>query len=300
MTTSYIDPKTIIKPASIIELIKNTSKCTKTGYIHLSVLSMKKIIPKQGYAYNTDPKREQHQCNGSKECHLAELEELFDYIVMTLIVENREKPLVFAIKSFEDHSIQNCEVTFQYLQYVCHSFRTKDNKLNNKFVQYSDALYDNYSDLYEHYGYTPQPDDKRTSSSNSSNKVDSELVPGSKKILARSKPVVNGVAFAEVLKSGIQNNSNSQVEEYDDDSFDNIIEEITTLKEERDSYKAELEDSKKQLDLAISKTKSLESVLQEQEALIKKLNADLLLATSKANKLSVIIGSIKSNVSKSK
>jgi len=273
-----------IKPAGIIELIRNTAKYAKNRCIYLSILSMRKVIILNHGSYNTDPEREKHVCNGGKGCFMRDLDELYDYLVVALIVQSIEKPLVFNIKTSDDHTIQNCEITYKYLQYVCQNFRTKDKRLNNKFIGFSDELYNTYSDKFDESGYGPREGEEPIPEKTP------EMVPGSMKVLARGKPVIKGMAFSEVLKSGIQN-TNLDVPTDDDCDFDDIIAEIDDLREERDSYKEEVKECK-------NKITSLESVLQEQEALIKKLQSDLLIAKTKLNKFNVMIGSIKKNVSK--
>lgn len=272
-----------ITPNEIIGFIRNTAKYAKNRCIYLSILSMRKIILNHS-SYNTDPEREKQVCNGGKGCFMRELDELYDYIVVALIVQSAEKPLVFNIKTNDDHTIQNCEITYKYLQYVCHNFRTKEKRLNNKFISFSDELYNTYSDMFDDSGYGPRENEEPIPEKTS------ELIPGSMKVLARGKPVIKGMAFSEVLKSGIPN-INLDVSTEDDCEFDDIIAEITTLKEERDSYKEEVKECK-------TKITSLESVLQEQEALIKKLQSDLLIAKTKLNKFNVMMGSIKKNVYK--
>lgn len=271
--------KKVVDTQDIVKCCKNTVKNTVNNRLYLSILTMKnKLKYSEEYAVNSNSHKEVEKCNGGLNCHLHEFRDLKNVIVMTLIVEKINENTKFEVRPFDDHTQQNCEVTASYLRYIYNFFKYgKENRFNNIIIDTSNKLYGLYKDEYISFGVGPR---------NNSNEV-REV----KAILSRSNPVINGVSFSNIVKSGIEDPALDSIdlneEEFPD--FENLIDQIAKLRQEKDDFQEKYTKE-------FNKNSELEKVIQDQESHIKKLNSDMLLAKSKINKYQVMLGSIRSNV----
>lgn len=286
---SPVISKLTVEPEEIVKYCVNTAKLTVNNRFYLSILTMKKFLSYQdGYIVNTDPSRESETCNGGPDCYLHKFWALRNVIVMTLLVEKYDN-YKFEVRPFDNHTIQNCEVTATYLSNLYNNSRIpKEVKFHNEVIRRSNDLYNKYSEDYNAEGYGPRSED--------------DQLPGIKQILPRgapnkaikSKPIVNGLAFSDIVKIGIPDSPSGtpQVSEEDDEIFpelENLIEQINLLGKEKDEYQKLYEEE-------LKKRKAAEQLIAEQNEVLKKRSAELLEATSKINKLKVMFGSIKSNM----
>lgn len=268
MSAPYVDPR------NIIECCKATVALTENNRFYVSILTMKNLLShKDGYPVRPDPKHEKEECQGGHDCFLKEYQALKNVLVMTLNVEKGGVRTKFEVRTFDNHCVQNCEVTAMYLKYLYQNCKHgKHNRFNDSVIKNSNKLYSECSSDFIESGYGPR-----------NIKYDeSEFPVVGKKILPRPSPVIKGIPFSDVLKLGIENkNSNlGGTDILEDEDVDGIIESITLLQEENEDLK--------------NKNSLLLKTLEERDDTITKLNLELNVISTKFKKLQVVLSALKS------
>lgn len=245
--------------SEIIECYENSMKKYGVPSLYFSILTMKnRLRHEEEYYPGINPDDERTQCSG--DCYLHNFKKLKNNIVMVLDVEKGNTKLTFEVRTFDDHTIQNCLIMSSYLTYIYDNHRiVNKNIFTKQIINESQRFYDKNKSLLE---------------LDEVNLLDKSEFPviEVKKILSR--PIIEGVGYSDIVKKGMPEQVEPNIE------FD-IIETIENLRSENDKLTNENAELK-------SKYNKLMEVQNDKDIKIEQLKKDLNDFKTKWNRLSVL------------
>jgi hypothetical protein len=249
--------------SAIVGCYKNSMKKYGVPKLYFSILTMKnKLRHEEAYYPGINPDDEKTHCSCGNDCYLYNFKKLENNIVMVLDVERGNTKSIFEVRTFDDHTVQNCLVMSSYLSYIYDNRIINKNILAKQIINDSQRFYNKNKSLLE---------------SDEVNLLDESEFPvvEVKKILAR--PITDGVGYSDIVKKGMP----EQVEPNFEFDINEFIETIENLRSENDKLNNENVELK-------SKYNKLIEVQNDKDIKIEQLKKDLNDFKTKWNRLSVL------------